>query len=61
MNAMFVKFAPDDYTVVIMTRAKSSAGRGDPIEPSSVYFETMTQAYRASKAAFELFRATRYS
>ena len=53
----------DDFSVVVKNRARPPkpwrweiyrAGRTSPIDHSAVYFETMTEASRAGKAALKL-------
>lgn len=65
-----MKFEPGDYSMVVKNRAKYPkpwrweiyrAGRGDPIDQSTVYFETMTQAHRAGKEALKSFLAKHYA
>ena len=50
---MFIKFEPDDYSVVVKNRAKTPkpwrweiyrAGRDTPVEQSMEFFETATPA-----------------
>ena len=52
-----------DFSVVVKNRARPPkpwrweiyrAGRNNPIEQSEVYFESMTEANRAGKAALKL-------
>jgi hypothetical protein len=66
---MFLKFEPDDYSVVVKNRANYPkpwrwkiyrAGRDPPVDQSPVYFETMTMAYRSGKEALRLFLAKHY-
>ena len=58
-----MRFEPDDYSMVVKNRAKHPkpwrweiyrAGRNSPIEQSEVYFESMSEANRAGKAALKL-------
>jgi hypothetical protein len=67
--AMNLHFDPDDFAVVVKNRANPPkpwrweihrAGRTSPVGQSDVYFETMTLAHRAGKAAFEEFMAKGY-
>ena len=66
---MFIKFEPDDYSVVVKNRAKTPrpwrweiyrAGRDTPVEQSMEFFETATTAQRAGKEGLKLFLAKRY-
>ena len=67
---MFIKFEPDDYSMVIKNRARHPkawrweiyhAGRDNAVDHSPVNFETMTMAHRAGKEALKLFLAKRYA
>ena len=66
---MYMKFEPDDYSMVVKNRAKHPrpwrweiyrAGRETPIDHSPIYFETVTMAHRAGKEAIKMFLAKRY-
>ncbi len=70
MRRMFIKFEPDDYTMVVKNRAKAPrpwrweiyrAGRDTPVHQSSDFFETVTSAHRAGKEGLKLFLAKRYA
>ena len=71
---MFVNFEDydaDDYSVVVKNRAAGRAkpwrweiyraGRGSPVDQSSIYFETMAMAHRTGKEALKLFLAKQYA
>jgi hypothetical protein len=67
---MFINFEPDDYSMVVKNRGDYPkpwcwkiyrAGRKTPVDQSPVYFETMTMAQRAGKAALKLFLAKHYA
>ena len=57
---MFIKFEPDDYSVVVKNRAKTPkpwrweiycAGKRQPIQRSEVFFESREKASATGKEA----------
>jgi hypothetical protein len=67
---MFIDFEPNDYSVVVKSRANPPkqwrweiyrAGRSSPVDQSDVYFETMTMAHRAGREALRLFLAKHHA
>ena len=70
VSRMFIKFEPDDFTMVVKNRAKPPkpwrweiyrAGRDTPVHQSTDFFETMTSAHRSGKEGLKLFLAKRYA
>ena len=62
-NISLHQFDPPDFSFVVKSRAKPPkqwrweiyrAGRTSPIQQSPVYFESMSEASRAGKAALTL-------